>query len=146
MFSPGARRTEGTVNVEPVIVAATPLTSALTTPDPTVPLTAIVSCAVAKFSSGALMVIDGLPVTRCSVMVTGVPVGVPAASVQVMLTVFGPSTDSSTVAVNAPSATVAATPLTFTPIAPPERPTSVVLLSSTTDPLAGSNESSLQSA
>src|SRR5712691_12356824 len=96
MLRPPARRTPATVNgrgtllSDPVIVAATPLTSALTTPAPAVPLTAIESVAETKFSAGVSMLIDGSPVTRCSVMVAGVPVGVPFASVQTIVIVFGP--------------------------------------------------------
>src|SRR5260370_33791259 len=69
---PGASRTEAALNVDPLIGAATPFTSALTTPAPTVPLTGTVSCAETNPSSGTVIEMDGSPVTRCRVIVTGV--------------------------------------------------------------------------
>ena len=97
----------------PAIDAAAPFTSAETTPGPTVPVTVIASFEVADPSSGVAMLIDGSPVIRLRVMVAGVPTGVPLPSVQTMVTTFGPSFGSSTVARNDPSATEAAMPLTL---------------------------------
>src|SRR5260221_7952773 len=148
-LSPAASRTAGalygraTVVSLPVIVAATPLTSALTTPGPTVPLTAMDSVATANPSAGAPIVIDGSPVTRWRTIVAGVPVGAPFASVQAMVTLFGPSFGNSTDAAKEPSATTAAIPLAFTPMAPPERPTRAAVWARTTEPFDGSKESSL---
>ena len=86
MLSPGARWTFCAVNAEPVIVAETPLTSTVTTPAPTVPVTVIVSVADTNDSAGASIEIDGFPVTRCSMIVDWVPVTLPFASVQAIVT------------------------------------------------------------
>src|SRR5260221_13410596 len=79
-LSPAASRTAGalygraTVVSLPVIVAATPLTSALTTPGPTVPLTAMDSVATANPSAGGPFVIYGSPATRWRTIVAGLTV------------------------------------------------------------------------
>ncbi|MGA7614325.1 MAG: hypothetical protein WBX15_04020, partial [Thermoanaerobaculia bacterium] len=109
MFRPGERRSAATLKVPFASVAATPLTSTREA-SAYVPVTSTVPAANVAISAGVVMETDGLPVTRLRVRVTGPPVGLPEASVQRMVTRFGPSCGSSAVPENEPFATTAGTP------------------------------------